>query len=106
MSGNALKSTVSISNVVPTRHQLLRHIDPRHASARPDQFAEGVAVPAGAAAEVQDSAASELRREGKAAAEESGGWEELRVYINKNNITMLWWGIQGDNTTVQKFGVT
>ncbi len=54
-------------------HQLLCHINPRHMSARPDQFTEGVTVSARAAAEVQDPAALELRRKGKTTAEEPGG---------------------------------
>lgn len=53
-------------------HQLLCHIDPRHVSALANQFTEGVGVSAGAAAEVQDPAALELRWKGEAAAEESG----------------------------------
>ena len=58
-------------------YQLLRHIDPRHVSTRANEFTEGITISAGAAAEVQHSAALELRGEGKAAPEESGGWEGI-----------------------------
>lgn len=57
---------------VVCHHQLLRHVDPRHMSAWPNKFTEGIAVSAGAAAEVQDPAALELRWKGKTTAEEPG----------------------------------
>lgn len=60
-------------------HQRLGHIDPCHMSAWPDEFAEGKTVSARAAAEVQDSAALELRWEGKATAEKSRG----KVHIDE-----------------------
>lgn len=53
-------------------HQLLSHINPCHVSARPNESTEGITVSAGAAAQVQHAAALELRRKGKATAEESG----------------------------------
>ena len=69
-------------------HQLLSHIDACHMSTRPDQFTEGVAVSAGAAAEVQDSAALKLRWKGKATTEESGETLLLmaRVYNYKIHV--------------------
>lgn len=57
-------------------YQALRHVDPCHMPAWSDQFTEGIRVSARAAAQVQDSAAPQLRREGKATAEESGDKSE------------------------------
>ena len=59
-------------------YQLLCHVDPCHVSARANKLTEGVAVSAGAAAEVQHSAALELCWERKTTAEEPGEKDRRR----------------------------